>query len=77
MPSVENKGEWIPFSEELPPKGKKVYVSTFGIVTIGERTSDTVKVIIEIPKKTYKTITTDKHAIYDKVYYSNKERHST
>lgn len=34
------KGEWIPFSKELPPKGKKVHVSTFGIVTIGERTSE-------------------------------------
>ena len=41
LPSVENKGEWIPFSKELPPKYKKVHVSTFGIVTIGERTSDT------------------------------------
>ena len=37
---VENKGEWIPFSKELPPKDKKVHVSTFGIVTIGERTSE-------------------------------------
>lgn len=36
----ENKGEWIPFSKELPPKDKKVHVSTFGIVTIGERTSE-------------------------------------
>lgn len=36
----ENKGEWIPFSKELPPKGEKVHVSTFGIVTIGERTSE-------------------------------------
>ena len=40
IPTAENKGEWIPFSEELPPKGKKVHVSTFGIVTIGERTSE-------------------------------------
>ncbi|MBR1904879.1 MAG: hypothetical protein IJ819_00250 [Clostridiales bacterium] len=38
--SKDNKVEWIPFSEELPPKGKKVHVSTFGIVTIGERTSE-------------------------------------
>ena len=37
---AENKGEWIPFSKELPPKDKKVHVSTFGIVTIGERTSE-------------------------------------
>jgi len=36
----ENKEEWIPFSKELPPKGEKVHVSTFGIVTIGERTSE-------------------------------------
>ena len=37
---AENKREWIPFSKELPPKGEKVHVSTFGIVTIGERTSE-------------------------------------
>ena len=36
----ENKDGWIPFSKELPPKGTKVHVSTFGIVTIGERTSE-------------------------------------
>lgn len=36
----ENKGEWIPFSEKLPDKYTKVLVSTYGIVTIGERTSD-------------------------------------
>ena len=36
----ENKDKWIPFSKELPPKGEKVHVSTFGIVTIGERTSE-------------------------------------
>ena len=34
--------------------------------------SDTVKLIIEIPKETYKTITADKYAIYDKMYYSIK-----
>lgn len=37
---AENKDKWIPFSKELPPKGEKVHVSTFGIVTIGERTSE-------------------------------------
>ena len=41
----ENKGEWIPFSKELPPKGEKVHVSTFGIVTIGERTSEADKAL--------------------------------
>lgn len=37
---VPSECGWIPFSKELPPKGKKVHVSTFGIVTIGERTSE-------------------------------------
>ena len=31
---------WISFSEELPDKNTKVLISTYGIVTIGERTSD-------------------------------------
>ena len=34
--------------------------------------SDKVKLIIEIPKETYKSITADKYAIYDKMYYSIK-----
>lgn len=40
LESRENKGGWILFSKELPPKGEKVHISTFGIVTIGERTSE-------------------------------------
>lgn len=31
---------WISFFEELPDKNTKVLISTYGIVTIGERTSD-------------------------------------
>ena len=57
---AENKGEWIPFSKELPPKDKKVHVSTFGIVTIGERTSEadeTLRLsILEPMNNTYKNI---------------------
>ena len=57
---AENKGEWIPFSKELPPKDKKVHVSTFGIVTIGERTSEANEAlrlsILEPMNNTYKNI---------------------
>lgn len=35
--------EWIPFAKELPPKGQHVHISTYGIVTIGERTSEAHK----------------------------------
>lgn len=31
-----------------------------------------MKLIIDIPEETYKTITADKYAIYDKMYYSIK-----
>lgn len=34
------KSNWINFSEKLPPKDQHILVQTFGLVTIGERTSD-------------------------------------
>ena len=37
---ISKDNGWISFSEKLPDKYKKVLISTYGIVTIGERTSD-------------------------------------
>ena len=41
IPSADiGDNRWISFSDKLPDKGRKVLISTYGIVTIGERTSD-------------------------------------
>ena len=61
LPGVDIRGNrWISLSEKLPDKYTKVLVSTYGIVTIGERTSDTNEslrlTILEPMNNMYKNI---------------------